>query len=95
MVLALRDVCRSCSVRPECILQGLTQYPTCGVWGGLGTRPLQKLRTMGVVSIRGEQFLLDRTTRTVTIEPSDKPLLTIDAARALLAELTAKRPAVA
>jgi Transcription factor WhiB len=93
MIGTLRTICRSCPTRCQCASQGIHQSPPLGVWAGLTTKTLIRLRNHGEATVDGDVFRWDGTE--VTVIDGKKPKLSVIAAKELLISLVVTPSAVA
>ena len=89
-VAVLREACRACPARSECLVLALRNGERHGVWGGLSGKTLTSLRVRGWVEHVGEQYFYDDRDHELVIAglPSE---FTPREARAVLRDRVAAR----
>lgn len=91
---ALRQVCRGCPVRADCVGYAMSIHETTfGVWGGTSTKDRRRLLRDGeTVTADGDCVLWEAASGDVLIIDGDRPTLTVDEALAALDGLVAAVP---
>lgn len=84
----LRDVCRACPARRECLQRGLGERS--GVYGGLSQKARLRLRNDGFVEADGEEFCYDRASGEVAIVARPSRFPSRREARRALVDLAAR-----
>ena len=89
-VAVLREACRACPARSECLVLALRNGERHGVWGGLSGKTLTSLRMRGWVEHVGEEYFYDDRDHELVIAglPSE---FTPREARAVLRDRVAAR----
>ena len=89
-IKVLREACRACPARSECLVLALRNGERHGVWGGLSGKTLTSLRVRGWVEHVGEEYFYDDRDHELVIAglPSE---FTPREARAVLRDRVAAR----
>lgn len=94
LMKALREMCRACPVRPECITQGIEERH--GWFGGMSERDRARLRKHGEVELRcGDVILWDRETDDLLVVPDTEPEDLVHARLRVISEIQRRDDPVA